>query len=204
MDKFDELKNYLFSIKKQIWLSFFVFLIAILGGFLFAGFYPTETAGYIEEVKKALSGLDHSTPFQTQMSIFGNNIQASLLIVFLGLFLGFFSVTFLLTNGFILGLLAKIMFDSGDALLFMAGIIPHGVIEIPCILFSAAIGFKIGFAIFNKIVNFLRRRNDEKLDVTLEVAKGLEFFVLVIIPLLFFASFIEAYTTPLFMSLVST
>jgi uncharacterized membrane protein SpoIIM required for sporulation len=99
--------------------------------------------------------MDHSTPWQTFLAIFKNNTEAMLLIVGLGVFAGIASLTFLVTNGFMLGVIAFLFISKGSALVFFSGIVPHGIIEIPCMLFSAAIGFRIGRTVILKIFPFV-------------------------------------------------
>lgn len=194
-EKFIEAKQYIISIKKEFWCSAFLFLLSCLAGYLFAEFFPERTAEYLEEIKKFFESIDQTTDFQTFLSIFENNASAMLTIVCLGIFAGFFSITFLFINGFLFGLLAQIIFQRESWILFFSGVLPHGIIEIPCMLFTAAIGFKIGGSAVKKLVG-------KQADLTEDLAQGLKFSVMAIVPLLLVAAFIETYITPFFMALV--
>lgn len=188
--------KYLVSIKIEIFLSLILFLLACVAGWLFAENYPNETAEYIKEIVEFFESLDHATTFQTFLSIFDNNSVVMLTIVCLGVFAGISSFSFLLTNGFMFGIVAHVILHKESWILFVLGILPHGIIEIPCMIFAAAIGFKIGETVVKKIFA-------KTADLTGEVARGLEFSATTIIPLLFVAALIEAYITPLFMALAS-
>jgi stage II sporulation protein M len=189
-----EAKQYVVSIKKEVWYSAFLFLLSCLAGYLFAEFFPERTAEYLEEIKKFFESIDQTTDFQTFISIFENNASAMLTIVCLGVFAGFFSITFLFINGFLFGLLAQIIFQRESWVFFFSGVFPHGIIEIPCMLFAAAVGFKVGSSAVKKLIG-------NQADLTEDLAQGLKFSVTVIIPLLFVAAFLETYITPLFMAL---
>lgn len=193
-ENFIEAKQYIVSIKREIWYSAFLFLLSCLAGYLFAEFFTERTAEYLEEIKKFFESIDQTTDFQTFLSIFENNASAMLTIVCLGVFAGFFSITFLFINGFLFGLLAQIIFQRESWILFFSGVLPHGIIEIPCMLFTAAVGFKVGGSAVKKLVR-------KPADLTEDLAQGLKFSVTVIIPLLFVAAFLETYITPLFMAL---
>lgn len=189
-----ESKSYLRRIQKYIWISLAVFLVAAFSGYYFAQNFPNETAAYFEEAKKFFSSVNQESSWQTFLSIFKNNVDAMLIVVAMGIFAGLFSLTFLLTNGFLIGMIAFIFTSQSSWLVFASGILPHGVIEIPCMLFSAAIGFRIGKTATQKLF----RKN---VSLTREVALGIKFAITAIVPLLFLAALIEAYITPYFIAL---
>jgi len=71
---------------------------------------------------------------------------------------------------------------------FFTGIFPHGVIEIPVLIFCGAIGIRIAVSLFKKIFR-------KKSDIKKELIQGLNFFFKILIPLLFLASLIEVFIT---------
>lgn len=78
--------------------------------------------------------------------IFFNNAIKSVLIIYLGALLGVAPVLFLLINGMVIGYLYSAIGESGQnaALIFLKGVLPHGIIEIPAILLACAYGLKFG------------------------------------------------------------
>lgn len=189
-----ESKTYLYRIQRYIWLSLFIFILSVLIGYSFAEHFPTETAQYMEDAKTFFSSIEQETQWQLFLSIFGNNVHAMLTIVALGIFAGIFSIIFLFFNGFLIGMIAFVFTSAAPWQVFALGILPHGIIEIPCMLLSAAIGFRIGKTSLKKLAF-------KKENVTQELAQGIKFSVTVIVPLLLTAALIETYITPIFISL---
>lgn len=181
-------KAYLYRIRKYIRISLAIFILSIFAGFFVAQNYPQEIQAYLEEAQAFFSSIQSPTLWGTFLMILQNNVEAMLLIVALGIFVGFFSFTFLLANGFILGVFAYLFYAKGLLLLFIMGIIPHGIIEIPCMLFSAAIGFQIGKTVVRKIFR-------KKESLVMELSEGIKFTVTIIVPALVVAAFIETYIT---------
>lgn len=193
-DTIKDSKSYLLQTQKYVWISLAIFLLAAFSGYYFAQHFPNETAAYFEEMKKFFSSINQESQWQTFLSIFKNNVDAMLIVVAMGIFIGIFSLTFLLTNGFLIGMVAFLFTSQNSWLVFASGILPHGIIEIPCMLFSAAIGFRIGKTATQKLFG-------QNVSLTKEVALGMKFAVTAVVPLLFLAALIETYITPYFIAL---
>jgi len=193
--KIEESIGYLYEIRRQIWFSVYVFFLATFGGYYFAQNFPVETQEYLNEINEFFDSMEDETVFQMFTSIFENNAIAMLRVIAFGIFAGVFSIFFLLSNGFILGLMSQVLTQQISWTLLFFGILPHGIIELPCMFISAAIGLSIGKTALKKLFG-------RKADLTAELAHGLEFSVTVIIPLLLLAAFIEAYITPFMMEAV--
>ncbi len=190
----NEAKIYLYRIRKYVWISLVLFVAAVLAGFWAAGKYPQEMEAYLEEMQVFFSSIESPTAWGVFLNILGNNVEAMLMVVLLGIFAGVFSLTFLLANGFVVGVFLYLYYIQGLLPLFVMGILPHGIFEIPAMLISAAIGFRIGATVVRKIFR-------KKESLTYELAEGIRFTVLYIIPALILAAFIEAYITPYFIAL---
>jgi stage II sporulation protein M len=189
-----ESKRYLRSIRREIGLSTLLFCGALLAGYAFAVSYPQETARYMEQMQSYFADISQETTWQTFLAILQNNLDAMLLVVALGVFAGLLPLFFLALNGFMIGLVAAVIFARMSPLVFFFGILPHGVLELPAMVFSAAIGLRIGW-------KALRRLFGGPADLTAEVAQGARFALTALVPLLTAAAFIEAYLTPLFIAL---
>jgi len=88
--------------------------------------------------------------------IFFNNLKVVLLLIFLGpLTFGIGSIAILIINGMILGgTLGSIKSDLN----LISLLLPHGVIEVPILIFAASVGLKLTFDLLLmkiKISNFL-------------------------------------------------
>jgi uncharacterized membrane protein SpoIIM required for sporulation len=80
-------------------------------------------------------------------SIFTNNIVVTMLAFAGGLLLGLGTVAALLYNGLLIGVIAGVLGQEGQTERFFVYIVPHGVLELSCILVTAAAGLRMGMAI---------------------------------------------------------
>lgn len=136
-----------------------------------------------------------------QISVFMlilNNIRASFVSVALGiipfLFLPLFS---LLLNAAIIGaLFAIISIGGGSFVTVFAGLIPHGIFEIPALIIAMSLGI---YLCKELVMKFMEKRKNERIGTVFkDIAR---FFICTVIPLMLIAGFIETYITPLIMSL---
>jgi uncharacterized membrane protein SpoIIM required for sporulation len=131
------------------------------------------------------------------MMIMANNINIALISFILGLFLSYFTLIMLFVNGYMLGYVSALYIYTGAihakpelGWYFIAGIAPHGVLEIPAILLAASAGLAIGASwIFPG-----RRRRGVALA---ETARESLLLVSAAAILLVVAGLIEAFVTPL-------
>ncbi len=191
-----EAREYLYSLKNYILFSLLIFTTSTLLGYAIAQNYPAETQTIIEEIKKMFLFEEETTQWELFLFILENNITKLFIILPLGIFAGlipFFSVSF---NGFILGAFAEIVSQEASWLFFILGITPHGIIEIPVLILSSAIGIRIGKVAFYRI--FSKKESFQE-----EFAKALKFFILVLIPLLFIAAFIETFITSEILTMIA-
>lgn len=135
------------------------------------------------------------------MSVFGllmNNWRAMLLSAVYGFipFL-FLPVISLLTNGALLGIMASFYLTRRmSMLLFLAGILPHGVFELPALVLSIACGAYL-------CVNMCRLVTSSPRRIPMVELLGdlLRVLVLLVAPMTVAAAFIECYVTPVVMGL---
>ena len=190
-----EIKEYLKSLKNYILFSSLVFLFAIFSGYLFAQNFPEETQKIVEELKTFFSGSEEMTDWQIFLFILENNVLKLFTVILLGIFAGLIPLLSLWGNGIILGIFAQIVSQELSWTFLILGILPHGIIEIPVLILSAAIGIRIGKLAVWRI--FGRHRNFRK-----EFTKAIKFYIVVLVPLLFIAALIEAFITPIFLEMI--
>ncbi len=70
----------------------------------------------------------------------------------------------------------------------LAAIAPHGVIELPMMMLSAAIGLRLGYSVLMTLFR-------QPADVVQEIKDGLRVFAVWVLPLLLVAAFVESYIT---------
>ncbi len=124
--------------------------------------------------------------------IFFRNLATATLILASAPLLGVFAAASMFVNGFVVG--GVILYsteDVGRSLLeTLALILPHGVIEIPALLYASALSLELGFRIV------MRRVDKEYLDSILER------YIRIVAPLLLIAAIIETFITPIVGELV--
>ncbi len=189
-------KNDVFPTIKENKTLIIISLALFLFG-CFSGFYifkvllnnnPEVVDNFLKEFQEMFGPIEEMTSLELLFTIFYVNTRTSFLIMMLGAFLGFFPFVSLFGNGTIVGLLyAKFIAEGGNYLVFLLGILPHGVIEIPAILIAASQGFRIAKEV---IFPPLDKSRTEALGFN--IRRGLKLFA-IIIPLLIVSALIEVY-----------
>lgn len=186
-----EIRSYVNEIKPLILLSILVFFISAIMGYVFTSTNP-ETADFsLQELESLVELIEGLSPLQIMFFIFLNNSIKSLFAILLGVFLGVIPLIFLAYNGFILGVVAYVFSSDKSFIFILAAILPHGIIELPMIFLSVAIGMRVGIDSFD----FLRGRPS---NVKAELSRGLSVFFRFVVPMLLIAAVVETFITPLF------
>jgi uncharacterized membrane protein SpoIIM required for sporulation len=89
-------------------------------------------------------GLEDRSAFAS--AIFTNNLQVSFLSFAGGLLAGLGTAVVLLYNGLGIGAVVGLAIDEGKGPLVVELIAPHGVLELTCIVVTAAAGLRVGWA----------------------------------------------------------
>lgn len=127
-----------------------LFVTGILLGAYTAVYHPEliqEAMALLEEPLRRLG----EEIFQGELSqgiwtLFLHNLRTLALVPVLGLVLGIYPVFSLLANGLVIGVVGAVTTSTASLPAFLAGIIPHGVLEIPAILIAGAVGLRLGLA----------------------------------------------------------
>ena len=128
------------------------------------------------------------------VDIFLHNWYVSIGTALAGLGFGAPSLITILYNGFNLGIL-DVPALSPSLTMFLAAILPHGIIEIPSFVLSGSAGLKLGYAAWR--ARF--RRGSESLEYLSKTLMLAVYVVVGLAPLLFIAGLIEADITPIIM-----
>jgi stage II sporulation protein M len=109
-----------------------------------------------------------------------------------GLVAGLFPVFFVVSNGLVIGIMLEMIVEklgtASGAAVFAAGILPHGILELPAVLISTAIGLNLGYRALRSLL-----KGDG--GVAAGLKDGLLIFLFWIVPMLFLAAFIETFVT---------
>jgi len=147
-----------FRVMKHYFIaSALVFTIGIILG---AG-YAEQFQGFIEGQLKGMEQLvksmtDKPNPqWSLFWLIFWNNTTKSVMIIALGAIFGVLPLFFLIANGLLLGYMGTLSAQKDSLWFFMKAIVPHGVIEIPAIIFACAFGLRLGVLMMKMVTALL-------------------------------------------------
>lgn len=173
--------------------AFLVLLVlAYAAGRLFPDIPVTVISAFNEDI--AGSGIVQEDGSFNVLALFANNLRAMVL----GILYGFIPFLYLPAlalgvNAAILGMLASLI--DGQWLLLAAGILPHGIFELPALFLSLAAGLCLC-----KNINAYIRKNEKGIMKPL-LLNILRVTVLLVLPLLVIAAVMETYVTPALMQL---
>lgn len=182
-----------------LWCALGLLLSAGLG-FAIAKLEPDvvdQVLSFFTQMIQEAGVVDEAGTF-SPFALLTNNWRAMLVSILYGFipFLFLPAVT-LLVNGALLGILAGWYHSQGISLaLYLAGILPHGVLELPALVLSAACGVVLCRNMCKLVTSDPKRT--PMVDLLSDLLRVL---LLLIAPMVVAAAFIEAYLTPYVMEL---
>lgn len=180
--------KYVWDLRLYILAIIVLFIVFYTLGYLAAVSIPEVGSTVLSGFKEEVSPLKELSPLNLMLGIFANNALKCLLVIVLGLAFGIVPAFFIFANGLILGVVIGVTMSRTGLLYVLVGVVPHGVIELPMVFISAAIGLKLGVlamkALFGKKEGLFDR-----------VKEALMIYVVWIFPLLFLAAFVETFVT---------
>lgn len=185
--------------RKMLLISTALLIVTAAAGWVAALFYPEAVEAILTQFLSTLaqSGVVDETGAISALGLMANNWRAFLVTVLYG-FLPFFplSVLSLAANGLLLGLLGG-WYQAGGLPMaaYLAGILPHGVLELSALVLAAACGLTLCRGMSRWVVVDPRRQPLLPLMEDL-----LRVLLLMIFPMTAAAALIEAYITPVVMS----
>ena len=121
--------------------------------------------------------------------IFTNNIRVSFLALAGGILLGIGTAVVLLYNGFVLGAIAGLVIGAGNAAPLFELTTGHGVLELSCIIVTAAAGLRLGWSI-------VEPGTAKRIDSLVAESRCATEMVLGTMPWLVIAGLVEGFVTP--------
>jgi uncharacterized membrane protein SpoIIM required for sporulation/ABC-type transport system involved in multi-copper enzyme maturation permease subunit len=162
-----------------------------------AGLINKATPERLQKIETSISNLPDLTNLQGSLNapfLFMNNTRAVAVIFFAGLFsFGVLGILIYMLNiGVIGGLYALFELLGMQPLpMFLAGVVPHGIFELPALMIGSAVALYMGAALVTP------QTGKSMGEIILELlADWVKIFFGVVIPLLAVAALIEAYVTP--------
>ncbi|MRR38975.1 hypothetical protein EG829_30880 [bacterium] len=170
-------------------LCCFLFVFSLGMGYLLGDTIPTST---MDDLLGSLPDTSNMTLPELFAFIAVNNIGKSLLFMSGGVIGGVLPLFFVIFNGFFIGYIAYSLGSIFGITYIIAGLTPHGVFEIPAIVFAMAVGMNLGYAAMNAL------RGEGSIWKEARLALGL--FLTRITPILLIAAVIEVTLTPLLLA----
>ncbi|WP_176560417.1 stage II sporulation protein M [Brevibacillus dissolubilis] len=182
--------------------------ITMITGFAVGILYPESVdqliKGMLSQVKEIANNLKQKdNSLFTFAVIFGRNLLSCVLMMVFGACFAIFALNVLFLNGLLLGYVLSTMKASGadPVSVFIYGVLPHGILELPTVIFAASLGIRYGVLAFRSIYMIWQQPTRNLLKQKWKTAlKQFPRAVLVIGTMLFFAAVIESFITPLLLN----
>jgi stage II sporulation protein M len=169
--------------------SALLFVASTIAGFFGAMLSPTLREYILVAVESVVNPLSDLSRAELMWAIFSNNSIKTLKTMIFGAVLGVYPVIAIVINGLVIGVVMYLAAVSHGWGAVAITLVPHGIIELPAFLFAGAVGMMIG-------VLFVRRIAGKEQHVLPKAFSLIISSIIILIPLLFLAAFIEAYITP--------
>lgn len=163
---------------RLLFLAIIVYFLGILLG-IFLGMDPNQ---YLDKTKLG--------PYYQALPIIQNNLKVSLYLLSGLLTLGVSAILVLLYNGIMLGNVIILGLQQFSAIEVAVRLFPHGIMEIPGIIFITVAGLQSVKALISNLKGNVEKWNNYLLDCFI--------FTLISVTCITIAGFIEAYITVLF------
>lgn len=167
-------------------LALIIFSLSAVYGYFSASLFPAQAEELINQFAQTYGPILKADPWAQCLLVFLNNSLTVFLTILLAIGFGVFPLLVLFTNGLILGVLAFTWQQEQPWLDFFMGLLPHGLVEIPVIIISSAIGLRIGQIALKK---FFKKEGQLKL----ELKKAFKLFLKALLPLLALAALLEIF-----------
>ena len=179
---------YVYKIRYFVYAIVVLMLLSFLIGAIFAVTMPDETTKIVSLISSQMGDIQSDSAFSQMISLFVHNGVICLVMVLLGLALGLVPILIAFDNGLVIGLIGTFAAGNKGLLFTLAAILPHGVIELPMMMLSAAIGLRLGYSVLMTLFR-------QQANVLQELKDGLLIFAVWVMPLLLIAAFVESYIT---------
>lgn len=174
-----------------IYLTLVLFVLAIVWGY----FTFQDQFDGLDSIKNVFSSygfFQNISPLGLFLFIFINNALKSFMAVILGIALGLFPLYFLYINGILLGATISLAYTRAGLLVVIAGLVPHGIFEIPALIIAISYGIWLGVRTVLGV--------SKKAPLKPAFQRAMSIYFKVVLPLLFIGAIIEAFVTPILLN----
>lgn len=181
--------NFIKESREFIYIVILGFAIFLVIGFFFEDVVQVIFHSFLgidlrQSVLSFIEKLVHQTEGMGQGQLIGfiffNNLQSSFMGMIFGAVLGIFTIFSIITNGYLLGFVASLSVESAGIFVLWR-ILPHGIFELPALFIALGLGLRLGTFVFR----------EEKKSFGQNLIDSLKVFLLIVVPLLIIAAFIE-------------
>jgi len=176
-----------------LWIAGGIFLLGIFLGAIASPAMGRMLQPFVTGLRQEAMGLRFDTKGQLEWALFDNNWMVSLYMVAGGVLLGLVPAAGVLINGALIGYVITTLSESdhvSPVWIVVAGVLPHGIFEIPAYLLSAGLGLRLGLLVVRTGTGRAHRR--DWTAIMQDVAPIVGAFTV----LLLMAAFIESHVTP--------
>lgn len=195
---------------RNLWLDnkayFLTATLLLVGGavvgFLQADMVESIAKEMMSQIKAIADRIKDSggSSIATFWVIFKNNVLSSIYMMLFGIFFAVIPVFGLLSNGVLLGFILEKIASAGvnPLIVLVVGILPHGIFELPAVVFAAAVGIRYGLLSIRSIGSVLRIAQwGEVKREWMSAIRQLPLVLASIVVLLLVAAVVESLVTPL-------
>ncbi|MCY0874875.1 MAG: stage II sporulation protein M [Firmicutes bacterium] len=180
------------------WIAAGLFLVGAILGAALAGSLGHVLTPLVQSVRKEAVSMKSQSAWATEWMLFANNWTVSLYMLVGGLFFGLLPILGVVMNGALVGYVVRQLAVSAHAnpvVIVLAGIVPHGIFEIPAYCLASGFGMRLGWLVWRTITKRADRATWKR---TVYAAVPT---LLWVTGLLFVAAFIESHITPVLLRL---
>jgi len=182
------------SYKRWLFVAIFLFGIGLILGLATPASINgllSEDVAALEELAELLAPLPQSTVL---VFILIKNVSAVLISFVLSPIFCLVPVIALIVNGWLIGLVSSIVIQEKSLGYLLAGLLPHGIFELPALIMAQAVALSFGTALILALFKKERR------NLLLPNLKQNLRYLIVALALFLPAAIIETYITPLFLT----
>ncbi|OGN88032.1 MAG: hypothetical protein A2158_03090 [Chloroflexi bacterium RBG_13_46_14] len=176
--------------RKWLFISAILFIFGLLLGLII----PTEGAGFFLAEAAALDEMAGIIAPLPQIAVFVfillKNISVIVLSFILSPLLCIFPVITLVINGGVIGLVSAIIMEEESLPFLLAGLLPHGILELPALIMGEAVALSFGIAVLQGTFGKDRR------DIIMSNLKNNLKYLAISAGLFLAAAIIETFVTP--------
>jgi stage II sporulation protein M len=173
-----------------------LFMTTMCVGWIGSAQNPAVGEQLMKLFEKEVAGqFSTDNPLDMCGKLFMNNLEACILLFLGGASFGILTIFIMSLNGIVIGAIMEIVHETHSALFVAAALVPHGIFEIPAFIIAGALGVLLAQSLIAEWYG--------ETDTGAEVTQFARLFILYVLPLVAIAACVEAFITPVVISLVA-